>query len=73
MAGGDATANAVKIRAILAGHQGASRDIVILNTGAALVVAGVAPDLKDGVRQARTALESGAAQKKLAELAAFRS
>jgi anthranilate phosphoribosyltransferase len=72
LAGGDQATNAAKIRSIFAGHKGGSRDIVVLNTAAALVVSGVAADLKDGVRKARAALDSGAAEKKLAELAAFR-
>jgi anthranilate phosphoribosyltransferase len=72
IAGGDAAANAAKIRSILSGQQGPARDIVILNTGAALVAAGVAGHLGEGVTKARQALESGAAERKLAELAAFR-
>jgi anthranilate phosphoribosyltransferase len=72
VAGGDAAANAAKIRSLFAGHKGPSRDIVVLNTAAALIVAGVATDLEDGIKRARAALESGAAEKKLAELAAFR-
>ncbi len=71
-AGGDAAFNADRIRAILAGHDGAGRDIVLLNAGAALVVAGVAPDLRGGIERARQALDSGAARRKLEELAAFR-
>jgi anthranilate phosphoribosyltransferase len=54
------------------GHQGTARDIVVLNTAAALIVAGVANDLADGVQKARAALDSGAAERKLAELTAFR-
>ena len=70
--GGDAATNATKIRSILGGEQGAARDIVVLNTGAALVVAGVARDLAEGVEKASSALAGGAAAMKLAELAAFR-
>jgi anthranilate phosphoribosyltransferase len=72
IAGGDAAVNAAKIKSVLSGHPGAARDIVILNTGAALVAAGVAGHLAEGVTKARQALESGAAERKLAELAAFR-
>lgn len=72
VAGGVAHENAQRIRAILAGEAGAGRDIVILNSAAALVVAGVAKDLDEGVVQARKAIDSGAARKKLEELAAFR-
>lgn len=72
IAGGDAAANAAKIRSLLAGQQGPARDIVVLNTAAALVVAGVAKDLEEGIERARAALDSKAAEKKLGELAAFR-
>ena len=66
------TANAEKVRGVLAGEKGAARDIVVLNSGAALVVAGVAPDLRDGMAQASAAIDSGRAREKLAALAAFR-
>ena len=72
VAGGDAATNAGRIRRVLGGEKGAARDIVVLNTAAALVVAGTAGDLGDGVTRAAKALDSGAAKAKLAELAAFR-
>jgi anthranilate phosphoribosyltransferase len=72
VAGGDAAMNADRIRRVLAGEKGAARDIVVLNTAAALVVAGTAGDLADGVTKAAHALDSGAAKAKLDELAAFR-
>jgi anthranilate phosphoribosyltransferase len=72
VAGGLAHENAARIRTIFAGEPGAGRDIVILNSAAALVVAGVAKDLEAGVAQARQAIDSGAARRKLDELAAFR-
>jgi anthranilate phosphoribosyltransferase len=72
VAGGDAAANAAKVRAVLAGEKGAARDIVVLNTAAALVTAGVAPTIEDGVTRAARAIDSGRAGEKLAELAAFR-
>src|SRR5215831_11942387 len=70
--GGDAATNAEMIRKVLAGEQGAPRDVVVLNTGAALVVAGVAPDVRDGIARATAAIDSGRAREKLAALAAFR-
>ena len=70
--GGDAPTNAVKIRAVLAGEKGAARDIVVLNAGGALVVAGVVKDLAAGVTLAQEAIDSGRAARKLADLAAFR-
>jgi anthranilate phosphoribosyltransferase len=45
----------------------------VLNSGAALVVAGVAPDLRDGIARASAAIDSGRAREKLAALAAFRA
>jgi anthranilate phosphoribosyltransferase len=47
---------------------GPARDIVLLNAGAALHVAGLAADLKSGVVRARGAIESGKARRKLDEL-----
>jgi anthranilate phosphoribosyltransferase len=71
IAGGSAAENAARIRAVLAGQPGAARDIVVLNTAAALVVGGVAADLAKGLESARQAIDSGAAARKLAELAGF--
>jgi len=70
--GGDAAANAVRIRAVLAGEKGPARDIVVLNAGGALVVAGVVGDLAAGVAQAQEAIDSGRAARKLDDLRAFR-
>jgi len=53
------------IHAILAGQPGPRRDHALLNAGAALVVAGVAHDLRDGVTQAAHAVDNGAAADKL--------
>ncbi len=72
LAGGDAAVNAAIIRGILGGEKGAPRDIVVLNTAAALVVAGAEPGLEEGVRRAADAIDSGKAASKLRELAAFR-
>jgi anthranilate phosphoribosyltransferase len=72
VSGGNAQENAARVRAILGGAKGPARDIVLLNAGAALVVAGVAPDLGAGIERARTAIDRGDAARKLDELAAFR-
>jgi anthranilate phosphoribosyltransferase len=72
VAGGTAAENAAKIRAILAGEKGPARDIVVLNTGAALVVGGAAATLEEGMERASKALDNGAAAAKLDELARFR-
>ncbi len=72
VAGGDAPANATRVREVLDGAKGAARDIVVLNSGAALVVAGASPDLRAGIATAAAAIDNGAARSKLAELQAFR-
>jgi anthranilate phosphoribosyltransferase len=59
--GGDAIANARALRALLHGQPGPYRDIVLLNSAAALIVAGVAEDLRAGVALAQDAIDSGAA------------
>jgi len=59
--GGDAEANAAIIREVLAGRRGAPRDVVLLNAGAALFVAGRAASVADGIAQAARSIDSGAA------------
>jgi anthranilate phosphoribosyltransferase len=66
--GGDATENAVALRAVLAGEVSAFFDAATMTAGAALVVAGKAPNLKSGVVMAREAITSGAAAKSLKHL-----
>ena len=68
--GGDGAANAAALRAVLDGAPSAYRDIVLMNAGAALVVAGRADDLADGVAMAAAAIDSGAARDRLARLVA---
>jgi anthranilate phosphoribosyltransferase len=60
--GGDATENAAIVRKILAGERGPRRDIVLLNTGASLFLAGRAPSIRQGIEQAAQAIDSGAAR-----------
>jgi anthranilate phosphoribosyltransferase len=69
--GGDAAFNAQAIEAIFSGARGAYRDVVALNAAAALVVAGKARDLADGLSLAFTALDSGAASRLLGKLIGF--
>lgn len=69
--GGSATENARIIREVLAGHPGAPRDVVVLNAGAALFVAGEADSIRDGMSRAAVAIDSGAARHTLATLAAL--
>jgi anthranilate phosphoribosyltransferase len=60
--GGDAIENAALIEAILDGRErGPRRDVVVLNTAAALLVAGVIADLRAGVTRAGEVIDSGAA------------
>jgi len=66
--GGDGKHNAEALKALFAGAKGAYRDIVLLNAGAALMVAERAASIKEGVELSGRALDSGAAQTKLAEL-----
>jgi anthranilate phosphoribosyltransferase len=60
--GGDAAANAAIVRRILDGERGAPRDVVALNAGAALFVAGRADSVSVGVKLACQAVDSGAAR-----------
>ncbi len=69
--GGDAAENAAIVRTVLAGETGPRRDIVLANTAAALVAAGRARDLPEGVAVAAESIDSGAARRKADELAAF--
>ena len=66
--GGDGKENAKITRAILGGEKGPKRDIVLLNAGATLYVGGVAADIKEGIRLAGQAIDSGAALKTLEKL-----
>lgn len=59
---------AVEIRRILAGAEGPKRDMVVINSAAALVVAGKAETLIDGVKKAEELLVSGKALAKLDDL-----
>jgi len=59
--GGDAPENAAIARAVLNGEPGAARDIVLLNTAAALLVAGRVADVKEGVKLGADAIDSGRA------------
>jgi anthranilate phosphoribosyltransferase len=61
LAGGDATANAAIVRQVLAGAPGPARDVVLLNAGAALFVAGRVASVRDGIGEAAQAIERGAA------------
>jgi anthranilate phosphoribosyltransferase len=68
--GGDAEANAAALRDVLDGKPGAYRNVALLNAAAALVVAGKAKDLKEGVALGTKALDTGAATDRLTRLVA---
>jgi anthranilate phosphoribosyltransferase len=61
LTGGDAQENAAHIRAVLGGNKGPFRDIVLLNAAAALLVAGKAASLREGVALASESIDSGKA------------
>lgn len=69
IAGGTPAQNAVAFRALLGGAKGAFRDAVLLNSAAALLVAGRVTSLPDGVALAAQSIDTGAARAKIAQLA----
>jgi anthranilate phosphoribosyltransferase len=66
--GGNPAENAQITRNILSGEKGPKRNVVLINASAALVAAGQAEDLKQGIRMAETAIDDGAAAKKMEAL-----
>lgn len=68
--GGDARTNAAALRNVLGGKPGAYRDIVLLNTAAALIVGGRAASLAEGVQLAIRSIDDGAARRALDVLVA---
>jgi anthranilate phosphoribosyltransferase len=69
--GADAETNAAALRAVLDGKKDAFRDIVLLNSAAALVIAGRAPHLREGVALAAQSIDDGAAKAALDRLIAI--
>ncbi len=69
LSGGSAEENVAIFDAILTGREASPRrDIVVLNAGAALVIAGVVTDLAAGIREASAAIDDGRALAKLEAL-----
>jgi anthranilate phosphoribosyltransferase len=66
--GGDAAANALALRNVLTGKPSAYRDVALLNAAAALVVAGRARDLKEGLALGIQSIDGGAAAERLKRL-----
>jgi anthranilate phosphoribosyltransferase len=69
--GGDGTANAAALRAVLGGARNAYRDISLCNAAASLVVAGKAETIMDGMKLAAQSLDSGEAAAALDRLVAI--
>jgi len=68
--GGDPGANAIALQSVLDGKPSPYRDVALINAAAALVVAGRAKDLKEGVALGRKSLDSGEAAARLKRLVA---
>ena len=66
--GGDAAYNAEALRGVLEGKKNAFRDAAVMTAAAALLVAGKAKDLKEGVAQAQKSVDGGAAHQVLEQL-----
>src|SRR5215472_6216085 len=73
IAGGDAHENADIIRAVLGGEKSARRDVVLLNSAAALVAAGRVNHIAEGISLATKAIDSGLAAGRLQALIRFSS
>jgi anthranilate phosphoribosyltransferase len=67
--GGSANESAMIVRSVLRGDTGPARDVVLLNSGAALYVSGKAASIADGMRLAAQSIDSGRARQKLDQLA----
>lgn len=66
--GGDAAENAARVGGLIAGEQGPSRDVVLLNAAAALFVAGRVATVQEGIGMAADAIDRGRAAETLAKL-----
>ena len=71
VAGGEPADNAALVGDVLAGKQGPARDVVVANAAAALVAAGAAADLAEGVERAQASLDLGEAHDVLNQLVAL--
>jgi anthranilate phosphoribosyltransferase len=69
--GGNAHENARIIERVLAGERGSARDVVLLNAGASLFVAGEASSVEDGILRASRAIDRGDARRTLDQLVAI--
>ena len=71
LSGGDAAENAAIVCDILGGKKSPRRDVVLLNSAAAMVAAGCVDRLADGIPLAAQSIDSGAAAATLARLVSF--
>jgi anthranilate phosphoribosyltransferase len=69
--GSNAAVNADILSQVLRGKEGPFLDVALLNSGAAIYVAGLADSLREGIKIAGDCVHSGTAERKLAELVAF--
>ena len=68
LAGGSAAENAVMVTHLLEGERGPRRDVVLFNAAAALLVAGRASSMAEGVSLAATSVDTGRAAGALAAM-----
>jgi anthranilate phosphoribosyltransferase len=66
--GGDAEENAAIVRDVLAGTRGPRRDVVLLNAGVALFVAGRVDTIREGIAAAAAAIDSGSGRQRLEKM-----
>lgn len=69
--GETAEESASQMRAVLGGEAGAKRDMVLFNSGAALLAAGIVDTIGEGVVQAAEIIDSGKAMEKLDQLVSY--
>jgi len=69
--GKDSEESADQMKKVLGGEKGPKRDMVLLNSGAALMASGLCADLKSGIAKAADTIDSGAALEKLEQLISF--
>jgi anthranilate phosphoribosyltransferase len=67
--GGSANQSAEIVRGVLDGKPGPARDVILLNSGAALYVSAIATTIQEGIRQAAESIDLGKARQKLEQLA----
>lgn len=71
LAGGDAQENAAIIEGIFRGEKGPKRNIILINSAAALIAAEKASDFNEGIKLAEESIDSGGAMRKLEALVRF--